>query len=156
MSSTAAEAEYEPVTAAPVQWVVFSCAGERFALPLERVREILTPLPFVRLPGATEEVCGLVGVRSRVVTAFDMGVVLGLSPSHLARDHRLLLVEYGDRTPAFVVEEVHAVTPVEVALAVSSDGGHATARDMILGSGEFENVPFHVLDMDRMLDRLLI
>jgi purine-binding chemotaxis protein CheW len=156
LSSAAAEAGFQPIAAPPEQWVVFSCGGQRFGLPLDRVREILTPRPFVRLPGATEEVCGLVGVRSRVVTAFDLGVVLGLSPARATSDHRLLLVEFGERTPAFVVDEVHAVAPSDLAEDAGAEAAHARDAEMVLGIGEFEELPFCVLDLDRILDRLLI
>jgi purine-binding chemotaxis protein CheW len=152
VSSSAVEAEAGLNLPTLPQWVVFSCADRRFGLPLERVREILTPRPFTRLPGTGREVCGLVGVRSRIVTAFDLGVVLGLSPARNAPDHRLLLVEYGEKSPALVVEEVLAVAPAELAEA----GPSALDRQLILGAGEFESEPFIALDSDRLLDRLLI
>jgi chemotaxis signal transduction protein len=135
--------------------VVFRCADRRLALPLERVREILTPRLFSRLPGTGPEVCGLVGVRTRIVTAFDLGVILGLKPARDAADHRLLLVEYGERTPALVVEEVLAVAPAELSETASFGIPAALDRLLILGSGEFESVPFIALDSDQLLDRLL-
>lgn len=156
MSSSAAEAQAGLNLPPAPQWVVFSCADRRLALPLERVREILTPRPFTRLPGTGEEVCGLVGVRSRIVTAFDLGVILGLPPARKAPDHRLLLIEYGEKTPALVVEEVLAVAPAELVAAGPFGVPSALDRQLILGTGEFDSVPFIALDSDRLLDRLLI
>lgn len=125
-------------------------------LPLGRVREILTPRAFTRLPGAGPEVCGLVGVRSRIVTAFDLGVIMGLPASRNAPDHRLLLLEYGEKTPALVVEEVLAVAPAELVVAGTSGIPSMLDRQIILGSGEFEGAPFIALDSDRLLQRLLL
>jgi purine-binding chemotaxis protein CheW len=152
VSSSAVDAEVGLNLPTAPQWVVFSCAGRRFGLPLERVREILTPRPFTRLPGTGAEVCGLVGVRTRIVTAFDLGIILGGSPARNAADHRLLIVEYGEKTPALVVEEVLAVAPADLTDAVPS----GLDRQLILGAGEFESAPFIALDSDRLLDRLLI
>ena len=125
-------------------------------MPLGRVREILTPRAFTRLPGAGEEVCGLVGVRSRVVTAFDMGTILGLAPSRAVADHRLLLVEHGERTPAFVVDDVMAVVPADLTAAGRAGVPRALDRKLVLGTGQFEGAPFIALDPDRLLDRLLL
>jgi chemotaxis signal transduction protein len=156
VSSSAVEAEVGINLPPAPQWVVFRCADRRLALPLDRVREILTPRPFSRLPGTGPEVCGLVGVRTRIVTAFDLGVILGLSPARDASDHRLLLVEHGERTPALVVEEVLAVAPAELTAVGSYTTPAALDRQLILASGEFEGIPFMALDSDRLLDRLLI
>ena len=156
MSSSAVEAEAGLNLPPAPQWVVFRCADRRLALPLDRVREILTPRPFSRLPGTGPEVCGLVGVRTRIVTAFDLGVILGLAPARNAPDHRLLLIEYGERTPALVVEEVLAVAPAELSETASFGIPAALDRQLILGTGEFESVPFIALDSHRLLDRLLI
>jgi chemotaxis signal transduction protein len=156
VSTAAADAEagLDPAIVAP-QWVVFSCAGLRLGLALERVREILTPRPFTRLPGTGPEVCGLVGVRSRIVTAFDLGVILGLAPARDVHDHRLLLIEYGDRVPALVTDEVLTVVPAE--LAPANDAGPAFPDPtLVLGIGSFDEDTFVALDPDRLLDRLLI
>ncbi|HEX6694603.1 MAG TPA: chemotaxis protein CheW [Longimicrobiales bacterium] len=155
MSSSAVAAEVGPNPPTAPQWVVFWCAGRRLGLPLDRVREILTPLPFTRLPGTGDEVCGLIGVRSRVVTAFDLGAVLG-GESAAVEDHRVLVVEYGERIAAFVVEEVIAVAPSEVKAPPRKGGRIGIDRHLMLGTGEFEGSAFTALDSDQLLDRLLI
>jgi chemotaxis signal transduction protein len=168
VSSSAVEAGAELVLPALPQWVVFSCGGHRLALPLEQVREILTPRPFTRLPGTGPAVCGLIGVRSRIVTAFDLAVILGLPPARATPDHRLLLVESGEKVPALVVEEVLAVAAAELAprrkrgrsadhVKGSAAKGAAPPIDalFVLGTGEFEGAPFSALDVDLLLDRLL-
>jgi chemotaxis signal transduction protein len=63
---------------------------------LDCVVEIIPPRPFTRLPGAGADVCGLVGVGGRVVTVFDLGVVLGLGRAADHADHRLLLWSSAD------------------------------------------------------------
>jgi purine-binding chemotaxis protein CheW len=90
--------------------VIFGCSGERFAIPLSQVREILLPLPTVRLPGCGPEVCGLVGLRGRILTVFDLGAALDLRPAVSSPDHRLLLLEHDDDLVAAAVEEVFSVT----------------------------------------------
>jgi purine-binding chemotaxis protein CheW len=72
VSSHAAD---EAVASGLSQWVVFNCGDHRFGLPLDRTREILPPRSCTRLPGCGPEVAGLVGIRGRVLTVFDFGIV---------------------------------------------------------------------------------
>lgn len=113
-----------PIARITPQWVVFGCSGERFAVPLSRVREILLPQPLTRLPGCGQEVCGLAGLRGRIVTVLDFGAALGLGPSAAVSDHRLLLVEYGTEQVAGAVDEV---------LAISHEGAPLLDLDELLG-----------------------
>lgn len=97
------------------EWLIIVCSGERYAVPLLQVQEILVPQPFTRLPGCGPEVCGLIGLRGRIVTVFDIGAVLGLRPARRVSEHRLLLLEAGGGLVAGAVDEVVAVAPTATA-----------------------------------------
>lgn len=99
-----------PLQRVAPEWVIFGCSGERFAIPLQQVREILLPQPIIRLPGCGPEVCGLIGLRGRILTVFDLGAALDLRPAVSVAEHRLLLLEHGGQVVAGVVEEVFSVT----------------------------------------------
>jgi chemotaxis signal transduction protein len=150
----AAAPDAAPAAPAGPQWVVFSCDDVRLAAPLDCVREILTPRPFTRLPGCGPEVCGLIAVRGRVVTVFDLGVVLGLRQASALADHRLLLVERDGRAVGFAVDVVvtivHAVTARTTAVSLP------LADDEIVGVGDIEQGSFTALDPERLLARLLL
>lgn len=140
-------------------WAVFGCDGHTFGFPLDRVREIVFPGPITRLPGCGPEVCGLVGLRGRIVTVFDVGAALGLRPSASQPDCRLLLVECGDRLVAGVVERVEAVREVPVrplGRLRSILKGIDVEREAVLGVGKWAGEPFVALDSDRLLGALLL
>lgn len=100
----------DPLQRIAPEWVIFGCSGERFAIPLSQVREILLPQPTIRLPGCGPEVCGLTGLRGRILTVFDLGAALDLRPAASVPDHRLLLLEHGGEVVAGAVEEVFSIT----------------------------------------------
>lgn len=156
MDTSPAVAVDEDATAAPSsQWVVFRCDRRRFVTPLDRVREILPPLPFTRIPGCGVEVCGLVGARGRVVTVFDLGAILGLKPTTSVRDHRLLILDLGDRPVAVAVDEVLAVTFADLQPGAGRDSGLKLLEEDVVGScrvGEEQHV---ALRLDRIVNRLL-
>jgi purine-binding chemotaxis protein CheW len=128
-------------------------------LPLERTREILPPRSITRLPGCGPEVCGLVGIRGRVVTVFDFGVIIGDASSLAKPDHRLLVLIVQGRRVAAVVDEI---------IAISRDGSDVLPldsealrpfdvdRDDLVGIGALDDHPFLALDPDRILGRLLV
>ena len=149
MSNNAVVAEAGTHAPAVVQWVVFRCAGRRFGFPLETVSEIITPRQFTRLPGTGREVCGLVGVRGRVVTVFDLGVVLDLDSSAATPDHRLLLLTLAGRRIGAAVDEVVSIAPARVR------AGAATDDVWILGTGAAEDGEFVALAPQLLLQHLL-
>lgn len=146
-----------PLSPGP-QWVVFTCDGRRFVVPLERVREILTPQPLTRLPGCGPEVAGLAGVRGRVVTTFDLGVLLTARPSAAVADHRLLLVEHGERLVGAAVDEVVTVTRATTEAFLPGEPGFTglrLRREDVAGAGRIDGEPFVSLNLDAILGRVL-
>lgn len=146
------------VASAASQWVVFACGEHCFGLPLDRTREILPPRRITRLPGCGPEVCGLVGIRGRVVTVFDFGVVIGGKPSLPNPDHRMLVLFVQGRRVAAVVDEIIAVSR-ETSNIIPLDNDalrpYDIERDDLIGIGALGEIPFLALDPDRILGRLL-
>lgn len=145
-------------TTAVSQWVVFACGEYWFGLPLERTREILPPRPITRLPGCGPEVCGLVGIRGRVVTVFDFGVIIGGQSALQNPEHRMLVLIVRGRRVAALVDEIIAVsreTSGVLPLVGDALRPYDVDRDDLVGIGALGDRPFLALDPDRILGRLL-
>jgi purine-binding chemotaxis protein CheW len=132
---------------AALPWVVFSCAGRHFGVPLDFVTEIIAARPYTRLPGAGAEVCGLAGVRGRMVTVFDLGAVLGLRSAATLPDHRLLLMDLGKRRIGAAVDDVVDIAAAQVE--------RETGRAGVTGTGRIQDAEFTALDPHALLDGLL-
>ena len=80
---------------AAVRCVLFRAGGERFALPLEDVREVVLPQPpFARVPRSGAAVRGAMNLRGRVVPVLDLAVLVGLpGPSLGERDGQVVVLE---------------------------------------------------------------
>jgi purine-binding chemotaxis protein CheW len=114
-----------------VRHVVFRVASERYALPLEAVREVVLPQPpFARVPRASEAVRGVMNLRGRVVAVVDLAPLVGLAPQALAESAgHVLILDHGKRTLGFLIGGVIGVER----LAAQGDGtglvrGVAAAR----------------------------
>jgi len=141
-----------------LQWVVFHCTGRAFAFPLRTVREIIRPQRFVRLPGTGPVVCGLASLRGSIVTGFDLGIALGLSPSREVPDHRLLILEQGERRVVFAVDGVKVVATAPIRKAGPRSRALQKLRvpaEAILGVGRVDGGEFVALDPAPILRGLL-
>jgi purine-binding chemotaxis protein CheW len=109
-----------------VRHVVFRVASERFALPLEAVREVVLPQPpFARVPRASEAVRGVMNLRGKVVAVVDLAALVGLAPQPLVEGSgHVLLLEGGKRALGFLIGGVLGVEP----LAVPEDAGPGLVR----------------------------
>jgi chemotaxis signal transduction protein len=143
----------DDAAAAPAlpQWLVFRCEDALFGVPLDRVREIVPPRAMTRLPGAVAGVCGLAGVRGRVVTVVDLGVLLGCRPSAPLPEHRLLLLDLDGRRLGAAVDEVVTIAAAQV----EAPAGGAPVVQGRVGMGRTDDTAFVALDPVRLLARLL-
>ena len=140
------------------EWVVFRCAGTAFGVPIRAVKEIIRPRPYTRLPGCGPEVCGLIGLRGRVITVFDFAAAFGLAPLQRTEDHRILIVEGGTRLLGLAAESVAGVaTGRQGDLAVNAEAFRTldVDREDLVGIGELRGEPFVAVDPRRVLERLL-
>jgi len=91
--------------------VSFLVGDVRYAVDIHRVREIVNPLPFVSLPHAPEEVCGVADHRGEVLPIVDLRVRFGLARSEATRRTKWIIVRVPEVLQA-VALVVDAVTEV--------------------------------------------
>jgi purine-binding chemotaxis protein CheW len=159
MSTSTEPAEEAAPSAALPEWVVFSCAGRLLAIPLLLTREVVPPQPLTRLPGCGPEVAGLMGLRGRVVTVFDMGAVLSLQSALRLPDYRTIVLDHEQRMVGIAVDQIEAIAHADAAVLQSADaalGELESMREDVVGLGSLGGRPFLALDPNRILSRLLV
>jgi purine-binding chemotaxis protein CheW len=129
--------------AADPRHVLFRAGGERFALPLEAVREVVTPQPpFARVPRASEAVRGAMNLRGRVVAVVDLAPLVGLPLQALAPGHGQVVVLDRDRRALGLL--IEGVLGVEVLGPPERGEVGTVSRGVVSVRGE----PVTVLDPD--------
>lgn len=108
------------------EFLAFSLAGERFALPLSSIREILKLAPITEVPRAPFDILGILSVRGRITTVVDLRRRLRMPSTEPSKVSRILLVDGGDEVMGLLVDEVHQVyrlheEEVELAAVVAGD-----------------------------------
>ena len=126
-----------------LRYVVFLVEGERYALPLAAVREVVVAPELVsRVPRAPSAVTGVINLRGRVVTVVDMGPLLGFAQAATAAP-KLLLLDRGRRDLALGVGEVEGIEQLE---PVSNEAATGLVRGVaLLGAS-----PVKLLDVESL------
>ncbi|HET9552734.1 MAG TPA: chemotaxis protein CheW [Anaeromyxobacteraceae bacterium] len=94
--------------------VVFRVARERYALPLQAVRQVVLPQPpFARVPRAGGAVRGVMNLRGRVVAVVDLAELMGLAPQPLAAGQgHVVILERDKRQLGLLIGGVLGVEPL--------------------------------------------
>jgi purine-binding chemotaxis protein CheW len=77
---------------------------EQYALPVERVEQVVELGELTPVPGAGEHVLGLRNLNGEIVPAVDLGRILRIAHDRAAE--RLLIVEHQGRRTGLAVNEV--------------------------------------------------
>lgn len=94
------------------QFVSFELAGEKLAVPMGPVQEIIRLPEVARLPLAPQALLGLANLRGRVLPLMSLRRLLGLPDSEQGDAERALVIHCG-QTLGFLVDRVCSVLEVE-------------------------------------------
>src|SRR5689334_14775070 len=99
------------------QYITFSLAGERFAIAVTYVREVLDLTTITRVPTAPAYMRGVVNVRGSAIPVVDLRMKLGLPSSADDVNTRILVLELdidGEETVVgALADSVHDVLEIE-------------------------------------------
>lgn len=109
------------------QLLSFEIAGVPYAVPVERVREIVRMRPVTPVPRTPEEVRGVISLRGEMIELIDLGRRLGLGSIESSRKTRIIVIKTGDDEVVGLlvdaVREVLRISDDAVQAATGSDTG---------------------------------
>ena len=128
-----------------VRHVLFRAGGERFALPLAAVREVVIPRPpFARVPRAGAAVRGAMNLRGRVVAVVDLAALVGVGAEPLAAGRgQVLVLDRDRRALGLLVAQVLGVELV-------APGPGEVPAGLVRGVGQVGDAAVTLLDPDRV------
>ena len=130
--------------------LAFELADSPYAIPVERVREIVRVREMTRVPRVPDWVRGVVTLRGEVVQVIDLRMRLGLAATEPGRRSRIVVLHGDDeRITGVLVDAVREVMRVaEDAFSASEEGEVGAVSELCLQEGEFVSV----IDVDRVLE----
>lgn len=95
--------------AQPARWLRVSVDGDRYALELLRVQEVVRLAPIVVMRGAAEAVLGVMNLRGRIVPVWDLGRWLHAGAVDPDERARIVVIERHDELIGLLVTSVDDV-----------------------------------------------
>ncbi len=130
--------------------LTFRLADSPYAIPVERVREIVRLREVTNVPRVPSWVLGVVALRGEVVQVVDLRMRLGLPTIEASRSSRIIVLHGDDDRITGVlvdaVEEVLRVDESAISVAAPSDTGAVT--ELCVREEEF----ISLVDVDRILE----
>jgi len=131
------------------QLLCFELAGAPYAIPVERVREIVRMRPVTPVPRSNDDVRGVISLRGEMIELIDLGHRLGLGSIEQSRRTRIIVTKaFDDEVVGLLVDAVREVLRVsadEIQPATGSDTG--VVNDLCKFRDEFVSM----IELDRLL-----
>jgi purine-binding chemotaxis protein CheW len=120
------------------------------AVPAEVTREVLSPSPTTRLPGAPPAVDGLVNVRGTLLTVVDAHRLLDMDPDP-GHDGAVVVLEVFDRRCGLYVGRVDDLVAVPLAEVENREALPGVDPRIVRAIGRRGNTPFVILNLEELL-----
>jgi purine-binding chemotaxis protein CheW len=132
------------------EFLTFQLGGDPYAVPVERVREIVRMRPVTPIPRVPAALRGVISLRGEIVQVVDLRLRLGFPPADPSRASRIIVLHGDDGKMSGVL--VDAVTDVLRVTedAIRSDGQGESGRvgALCVRGDQFVSI----LDFERVLD----
>lgn len=130
--------------------LVFLLNGTRYAISVDRVREIVRLRAITPMPHVPEEILGVIPLRGAVVQVVDLRLRLELESTAATRRTRIIILHGDDgRITGILVDAVQEVVRVpedEIRPAAAGDG--EAVAEIFLRGDDFVSI----LDLDRVME----
>jgi purine-binding chemotaxis protein CheW len=132
------------------QLLTFEVDSTPYAVPVERVREIVRIRPITPVPRVPPEVRGVISLRGEIVEVIDLRRRLDLEPAAPVRSTRIIVVHSENgKAAGILVDAVREVSRVaEDAIRPVSSAEVGAVESLYVRGEEFVSL----IDLDRILE----
>lgn len=137
------------------QYVTLGVAEDMFAVPVERVQEILEPQPIARMPHAPADFLGVIDVRGQSVPVIDLRTRLAMPAVRDTENTRVIVldVHFGDETRKLGLKADRVLEVISLDDGVIEPPPQIGARwrsECVAGVGRRNGAFVTVFDLDRL------
>jgi purine-binding chemotaxis protein CheW len=130
--------------------LVFELAGSRYAIALDRVREVVRAVSITPIPGAPRAVAGVINVRGTAVPVYDLAERFGAPAHPLRLDERFIVARGDRRIVALRVDRVEWIRAVQTG-DVEDASGLVSRTPYITGVARLADGLLLIHDLDSFL-----
>lgn len=136
-------------TPATSTWLGFELAGQTYAVPLAAVREVIRAEDPTPVPGAPNDVLGIINVRGSIVTVLDGCQRLGTRDSGADARQRLMIFHDERENVGMRIDTVQDMLELDAQEPMTQRGRRADG-DPVLGVLDRDGGNITLLDADAL------
>lgn len=129
--------------------VVFRLNGQRYALPIINVSEIIRVMDLTIVPEMQFYYRGIINLRGSTVPVMSLGLRLGLDEGELGKDSRIIVTELNGSNFGFIVDRVNFVMKFSEDKASKPD---RREKQFIRGIVQQGDEKILILDINRIIN----
>ncbi len=92
-----------------LSFIEFNLGQDRYAIPLDIVREVLSIPETTNIPNAPDYFVGMMNLRGLVITVLDPRVKLKITPLEDSSENAVIVVQIGQLTVGVIVDTINEV-----------------------------------------------
>ncbi|MEM9034133.1 MAG: chemotaxis protein CheW [Actinomycetota bacterium] len=134
-----------------IQVVVFTVANESYAIPVQEVESIIRQTEVTALPEAPYEIRGVIDIRGRLISIYDLRLRFGLPPLEDETNANVLVLREDVSDTGMMVDSVSEVATVSVSDSQSPPAEATANNDFLVGVIHHADTLVMLLDVPRLL-----
>ncbi len=139
------------------QFLTLTLAGERYALPVGRVREVLEPTRVTKIPCTAPYLKGIIDIRGSGVPVMDLRLRFNLDETVIAKETAIVVVENASaesvKMVGLLTDAVHEVVELDSSeLEAAPKIGSGLSADYIEGIGRQDGSFVFILNLEKILE----
>ncbi len=131
--------------------VIFKSGEGYFGIDIGIVQEIVLMQEITPIPGSATYVAGMTDLRGRVIPVAAFTTLLGIAPTEVNDDTRILVVENGAGHTGFIVDAVTEVMMVDEERIEDASALGSREHDFIVGIAKLDEHLVSLVDVTRLL-----
>ncbi|NBR07459.1 MAG: purine-binding chemotaxis protein CheW, partial [Planctomycetes bacterium] len=137
------------------QYVGFILDEQEYAIPIEKIQEIVLYNGVTRLPQVPPFVEGVTNLRGNIIPILNLRVILGMANREINPDTRVVVVHVQKKTVGLIVDSVTQVKKVNPQLVQSPESAIAMgASNHIAGLTKENDHLLILLDIEKMMQTI--
>ena len=137
---------------AALRLVCFELRGQELAFPIGEVRETLPIQPITRVVLTPPALAGVFSLRGDIVPAIDLAVLIGLGPTEVSDDSRIVVVEHEGATIGIVVDRLRDLRTLQEPLEPPPPNLAPEVARLLAGVAATETGTVRVLDAHSIIE----
>ncbi|MCB9061935.1 MAG: purine-binding chemotaxis protein CheW [Halobacteriovoraceae bacterium] len=132
-------------------YMEFSLGEENYAIPLLKVREVISTPDTTLIPNSPSYFVGIMNLRGQVITVVDLRKKMGINSECKHKEEAVIIVDIHGINLGIVVDSINKVLEVDMTKLSDISGLKGKINtDYFIGSARFDGVLVTLLDLEKV------